>query len=265
MKDMILNIFRCREFIISCVRREFQEKYTGSVLGVLWTVFQPLAMIVVYTVVFSSVMRNKLHGMEMLPFAYSIYLCSGVVAWNLFNDTLNSCVNVFLNNANVMKKVSFPRICLPVISVCSAMLNFLIGYGLFLGFLLLVGYFPWQVFLFVIPVLLVQTLFTATLGIGLGVLNVFFRDVGQMLTVILQFWFWFTPVVYPASIIPERLQSLMYLNPMYSLIHAYQEIFVYQRIPSLLPVVAVAVLSLLLGAWALQLFRKHVGEMVDEL
>ena len=164
-----------------------------------------------------------------------------------------------------MKKVSFPRICLPVISVCSAMLNFLIGYGLFLGFLLLVGYFPWQVFLFVIPVLLVQTLFTATLGIGLGVLNVFFRDVGQMLTVILQFWFWFTPVVYPASIIPERLQSLMYLNPMYSLIHAYQEIFVYQRIPSLLPVVAVAVLSLLLGAWALQLFRKHVGEMVDEL
>lgn len=262
---MLANIWQYRQFIYSCVKREFQSKYTGSVLGVMWTIFQPLAMIIVYTVVFSSVMRNKLHGMEMLPFAYSIYLCSGVLAWNLFNDTLNSCVNVFLNNANVMKKVSFPRICLPVISVSSAMVNFIIGFVLFLTFLLIVDYFPWRVFILVLPVLMIQTLFTVTLGIGLGVLNVFFRDVGQMLTVVLQFWFWFTPVVYPSSIVPEALQSIMFLNPMYPLIHAYQDIFVYQRIPSLLPIIAVAGFSLLIGIWALRLFRRHVGEMVDEL
>lgn len=262
---MAENLWKYREFILSCVKRDFKSRYTGSVLGVLWSVFQPLAMILVYTVIFSQVMKSKLSGMEAVPFAYSIYLCAGVLNWNLFQDMLFGCVNVFLNNANLMKKVSFPRICLPAIAVSNSLLNYIIGFSLFLVFMLLIGKFPWSTFLFVLLGLLVQITFTVGLGIGLGVLNVFFRDIGQMLNVVLQFWFWFTPVVYPLKIVPERLAWLMELNPMYHIVSVYQSVFVYNQVPQLGKLAAVFILSLLLGAWSLRIYRKHVGELVDEL
>lgn len=262
---MLANIWQYRQFIYSCVKREFQSRYTGSMLGILWTVFQPLAMILVYTVVFSEVMKSKLQGMEMMQFAYSIYLCSGVLTWNLYQETLNSCVNVFLSNGNLMKKVSFPRICLPVITMLSALSNFIVGFLLFLLFLLIVGHLPWMLMPLFFVVLLVQTLFAVTMGIGLGVLNVFFRDVGQMLNVVLQFWFWFTPVVYPVTIIPEHLRWLMDFNPMYHIVHGYQDIFVYHQCPDFASIGVVFALSLLIGVWALRLYRNHVGELVDEL
>ena len=264
MLQMLRNIWFYRQFIYSCVKREFQERYTGSVLGVLWAVFQPLTMIFVYTVIFSQVMKSKLAGMESIPYAYSIYLCTGLLTWNLFNETLMGCVNVFFKNANLMKKVSFPRICLPVITVLSALVNFAIGFGLFLVFLLLLGRMPWTAPLFFV-VLFIQILFTVTLGVGFGVLNVFFRDVGQLLNVVLQLWFWFTPVVYPISIIPEYLRWLMYLNPMYYLTTSYQQIFVYNQLPSFSYLAFMLLLSALIGVAAMHLYQKHVGELVDEL
>ena len=262
---MLANIWQYRQFIYSCVKREFQLRYTGSMLGVLWAVFQPLAMILVYTLVFSEIMRSKLQGMEMMQFAYSIYLCAGVLTWGLFAETLNGCVNVFLANGNLMKKVAFPRICLPMIAMLSALSNFVVGFVLFLIFLILVGYFPWTVGILFLPVLAIQILFSVTLGIGLGVLNVFFRDVGQMLNVVLQFWFWFTPVVYPVGIIPEKLRDFFVFNPMYHIISAYQSIFVYHQCPKFLGLGIMLLLSIVIGIWALRIYRNHVGEMVDEL
>lgn len=262
---MLENIWHYREFILSCVKRDFKMRYTGSMLGVLWAVFQPLAMILVYTVIFSQVMKSKLSGMETVPYAYSIYLCAGVLTWGLFQEMLFGCVNVFLVNANLMKKVSFPRICLPVITVSSAFVNFIIGFLLFCAFMVLIGKFPWGTSPFLLVVLAVQILLTVGMGIGLGVLNVFFRDIGQMLNVVLQFWFWFTPVVYPLQIVPEEFVWLMNLNPMYHIIAAYQAVFVYNSVPNMVGLGGVLLFSLLLSGWSLHLYRKHVGELVDEL
>ncbi|SEH25234.1 ABC transporter permease [Selenomonas sp. KH1T6] len=262
---MLENIWHYRQFIYSCVKRDFKARYTGSMLGVLWTVFQPLAMILVYTLIFSQVMRSKLAGMESVPYSYSIYLCAGVLTWGMFQEMLFGCINVFFSNANLMKKVSFPRICLPAITVCSSFLNFIIGFVIFCIFMLIIGKFPWSVAPLLLLVLAVQVLFTVGLGIGLGVLNVFFRDIGQMMGVILQFWFWFTPVVYPLTIVPKQFVWLMNLNPMYHVISAYQSIFVYGRLPDLIGLFGVLAFSLLLSAWSLHLYRKHVGELVDEL
>lgn len=262
---MFLNLWQYRQFIYSCVKRDFKAKYTGSVLGILWTVFQPLAMIFVYTVIFSKVMQNKLQGMEMLQFAYSIYLCSGILTWNLFQETLNSCINVFIYNGNLMKKVSFPRICLPAIAMFNALTNFIVGFFLFLLFLLLIRQLPFSLMPCFFVVIIVQCFFSVSIGVGLGVLNVFFRDIGQMINVVLQFWFWFTPIVYLPTIVPERLRFFLYLNPMYHIIAAYQNIFVYHKIPNLFFVFCVFLLSLIIGIWALGLYRKHVGELVDEL
>jgi lipopolysaccharide transport system permease protein len=261
---LLRTIWSYRGFISGSVKREFQSRYRNSLLGAAWTVLNPLAMIIVYTVIFSQVMRAKMPGVDS-HFAYSIYLCAGVLTWGLFSEIVGRAQNVFLEHANLIKKVSFPRICLPVIVVLNALINFSIIFGLFVLFLLLSGSFPGISIIAMLPVLMIQIVFSIGLGITVGVLNVFFRDVGQFFAVLLQFWFWFTPVVYPASILPAWAQPYIKLNPMVPLIAAYQDIFVHGKWPHWDSLVAPAILAALLCMLGMRLFRRRVGEIVDEL
>jgi lipopolysaccharide transport system permease protein len=261
---MLRSIWSYRGFISGSVKREFQSRYRNSLLGAAWTVLNPLAMIVVYTVIFSQVMKTRLPGVDS-GFAYSIYLCAGMLTWGLFAEIVGRAQNVFLEHANLIKKISFPRICLPVIVVLNASVNFAIIFGLFVLFLLFSGTFPGVSFIAVFPVLAIQITFAIGLGISVGVLNVFFRDVGQFFAVLLQFWFWFTPVVYPASILPSSVQPYLQWNPMVPLVSAYQDVLVHGKWPQWSELWIPAALALLLCAVGIRLFRKRVGEIVDEL
>jgi len=258
------SVWAFRGFVLGSVRREYQVRYRGTMLGIAWTVLQPLAMILVYTVVFSQVMKTKLYGIES-DFAYSIHLCAGVITWGLFAEIIQRSQSVFIDNANLIKKLSFPRLTLPVIVVATALLNFSIVFGLFLIFLLITGNFPGLVILATLPLLAVQVLFAAALGVTLGVLNVFFRDASQLSGLLLQFWFWATPIVYPASILPEWLKPWMNLNPMYHLVLGYQNIFVAGKAPNWLSLALLTLVAMGLAIYAISLFRRHAGEIVDEL
>ena len=176
-----------RGFVLESVKREFQSQYTNTALGALWAIIKPLSMVFVYTIIFSQIMQAKLPGVTS-QFAYSVYLCAGVLTWGLFAETVGKLQNVFLENSNLLKKINFPRLCLPVIVVVNQSLNFIIIFGLFTIFLAVMGQFPGVVYLWLIPLLLLQTAFAVGLGVTLGVLNVFFRDIGQFFTVALQFW-----------------------------------------------------------------------------
>lgn len=253
-----------RGFVFGNVKREFQIKYQNSLLGAAWTVINPLAMIMVYTLIFSQVMKAKLPGVDS-TFAYSIYLCAGVLTWGLFAEIVGRGQNVFIESANLLKKINFPRLCLPVTVVANALLNFLIIFGIFTLFLIVVGSFPGGVYFYIIPLLLILTIFAIGLGITLGVLNVFFRDVGQFFGIFIQFWFWFTPIVYPITIIPEQFRGMMALNPMAGLISGFQRILVNGEMPDWQAVIPALVLGLVLCLIGMALFRKHAGEMVDEL
>lgn len=261
---MLRGIWNYRGFVLGSVKREFQSKYGNAMLGAAWTVLSPLAMIVVYTVIFAQVMHSRLAGSDS-SFAYSIYLCAGVLTWGLFAEITARAQNMFLEQANLLKKISFPRICLPIIVVMNASLNFAIIFGLFTLFLLISGNFPGWVFLAIIPVLLLQIAFAIGLGMVLGVLNVFFRDVGQFFTIFIQFWFWFTPVVYPASILPPEVRGLLVWNPVAPMIQSYQTILVNGRAPAWGSLWFPLVLAILLCMLGLHLFRRRAGEMVDEL
>jgi len=261
---MLRAVVAYRGFILGSVKREFQSKYRNSLLGALWTVLNPLAMIVVYTVIFAQVMQAKLPGVTS-TFGYSIYLCAGVLTWGLFSEICGRGQNVFLDNANLLKKLSFPRLCLPIVMVLSATLNFAIIFLLFTLFLVLSGNFPGWVFLAVFPVLVLQVIFATGLGMTLGVLNVFFRDVGQLFGILLQFWFWFTPIVYPLNVVHEEIRGVIALNPMTPLITAYQGILVSGLWPDWATLIPTGLLGLLLCLLGMQLFRKRAGEMVDEL
>lgn len=262
---MVRAMWAFRGFVISSVLREFNGKYRESMLGSLWAVANPLVMITVYAVVFGQLMRPTLAGQENRPFAFSIYLCAGVITWNLFAEMLGRLNNVFLDYGNLIKKASFPRICLPMIVALSALLNFTIVFGLYLLFLGMVGQWPGLPALAVLPLLVLQVLFALGLGILLGTLNVFFRDVGQLTGVILQFWFWLTPIIYTVSSLPVMAQKLISFNPLSPMIGAYQTIFLMRQWPdwaSLWPLTLLTFILLFLGG---RFFLSRAGEMVDEL
>ncbi len=261
---MLMPLWAYRGFILGSVKREFQSKYRNSMLGAAWTVINPLAMIVVYTVIFAQVMRARLPGTDS-TFAYSIYLCAGVLTWGLFAEITGRAQNIFLEHANLLKKLSFPRLCLPIVVILNAMLNFFIIFGLFSIFLLITGNFPGWAYLALIPLLAIQIAFAIGLGITLGVLNVFFRDVGQLFGVILQFWFWLTPIIYSVTLLPESMRSIMAYNPMAGLVAAYQTILVNGQWPQWQSLWLVTLLAVLLCLLGMRLFRIHSGEMVDEL
>jgi lipopolysaccharide transport system permease protein len=149
--------------------------------------------------------------------------------------------------------------------VANASVNFAIILGLFTLFLLISGTFSGWVYFAIFPLLALHILFAIGLGITFGVLNVFFRDVGKAMGVILWFWFWLTPIVYPITVLPESGQAMMAYNPMMHLIGAYQDILARGVMPdwsSLWSIAALAVFFCIIG---LRLFRKHAGDMVDEL
>ena len=246
------------------VKREFQLKYQNSLLGVAWIVLNPLAMILVFTVIFSEVMKTRLPGTET-AYAYSIYLCAGMLTWNLFSEIIGRSQTVFLDHASLLKKVNFPKICLPIIIVLGAFLNFLIIFSLFTVFLIISGNFPGIVYFALIPLLIIEILFSISLGIIMGVLNVFFRDIGQFMGVVLQFWFWLTPIVYVKTVLSESAELIMRLNPLTSLIGAYQTVFTTGEWPNWISLVPLIALSFVLFILGLSLFRKRSSEMVDEI
>jgi lipopolysaccharide transport system permease protein len=265
MLPIFKSLWTYRGFIMGSVKREFQSKYRNSLLGAAWTVFNPLSMIIVYTMIFTKVMHSRLATNIDNEFAYSIFLCAGVLTWGLFAEISGRAQNTFLEHANLLKKLSFPRLCLPVIVVANALLNFAIVFGLFSIFLLISGNFPGLVYLALIPVLAILVAFAIGLGISLGVLNVFFRDVGQFFGIFIQFWFWFTPIVYPITILPESVRTILSYNPMTNLIGAFQDILVTHQWPAWQGLLPVTLLAIAMCALGMRLFRKHSGEMVDEL
>lgn len=264
LNSLLDGVLRYRGFIADSIKRDFQSRYQNSFLGALWLILQPVAIIVVYTVIFAELMHTRfadIHG----PFAYSIFLCSGILTWGLFTETLNNLVQVFITYANILKKLSFPRICLPIIIACSTMINFCIIFSLFMIFLIVSGNFPGWIILEMIPVLIIQMTFTLGLGIILGIMNVFIRDIEQFVRILLQFWFWFTPIVYVSKTLPESVRGLLKLNPMTSIISSYQNIFLFHNSPAWWGLLPVAVISLLLIVMGGRMFKKHSADILDEL
>lgn len=262
--EMLKSLWAYRGFMLGSVRREFHARYRNSLLGATWAILNPLALIAVYTLIFSQVMRARLPGIEG-RFGYSIYLCAGLLSWGYFAEVTTRGQNMFIENANLLKKMRFPRLCLPMIGLASASLNFTIVFGLLCAFLLLSGSFPGWPILAVLPVLAIAVTLALGLGMTLGVLNVFFRDVGQAFGILLQFWFWLTPIVYPASILPPAVQPWLALNPLASVIAAMQGILAARQWPDWASLWPAALLGLALCALGLQLYRRQAGDMVDEL
>lgn len=261
---MLRDVWAFRDFVAANVKRDFHLKYRNTQFGFLWTILQPLSMILIYTLVFAAIMKPSLPG-HSSRFAYSIYLCAGVLTWNFFSELLGRSVNIFVNHANTLKKVNFPKLCLPLIQVFSCLIDYAIVMALFLAFLLLSGNFPGLPVVAAIPVMVIVCAFSTGLGVLLGTINVFYRDVGQTIGIVLQFWFWLTPIVYATKTLPPYAAAFLSWNPMWPLIDAMHIIFLDGRFPDWRSFIYPGILSAALVYLGIYAFWKLGGEIVDEL
>lgn len=209
-------------------------------------------------------MQHKVPGLSS-SLSYSIYLCTGIFTWGLFNEIILRTQNIFVENANILKKISFPRHCLPVIVVLNAIVNFLIVFGLFTIFLILSNNLPGISYIAVVPLIIILIGLAYGIGFILGMLNVFFRDVNQFFAVIMQFWFWLTPIVYPISSLSPKAQSLMSLNPMTVIINGFQTSIVSKNWPDWYSLLYPACLALLFSILATRIFHTQATNIMDEL
>jgi lipopolysaccharide transport system permease protein len=261
---MVRSLWSYRGFVRASVTREMRLRYAGSALGALWQVLSPLAMIAIYTIVFSSLMRARLPGIDD-AYGYTIYVCSGLLAWNMFSEILLRSQTMFIENANLLKKASFPRTCIPAIVVTGSLANAAIVYGVFLAVLAAAGRWPGvAIVAMIVPIALLAVLGLAV-GVCLGILHVFFRDVGQVFGIVLQVWFWLTPIVYPLHVIPDEFAAWIAANPLTPIMQALQAIFLEHTWPPWQALAYPAVLASALALASAVAFRHQSPWIVDEL
>jgi len=261
---MIRSLWQYRHFVLSSIRNELIRRFVRSKLGGMWILINPLAQVAIYALILSNVLAAKLPGITS-KYAYAIYLMAGLLAWTLFNEIITRCLNLFIEQANLMKKMRFPRITLPSIVLGSCLLNNVLLFVAMSGVFVLLGHRFNLTILLIIPLTIIVAVLALGFGLILGVINVFLRDIGQVTPIILQVWFWFTPILYPENIIPESYRYLLNLNPIYPLINAYHQVVVFGNLPQWKGIAVVSIVALILLLLSLFLFRRANAEMVDVL
>jgi lipopolysaccharide transport system permease protein len=224
---MIYNLqqlVRYRALIQSLVARELKARYRGSVLGFFWSFINPLLLLLIYTFVFSVVLPRPVDVDN-----YALYLFCGLLPWTWFTASLTDAANSLLAGGNLIKKVLFPAEVLPIVSVLANMMHFFFGLPILLAFLL---YYQQPLsageLLWFPIVVLVQLLLTLGIGLFLSALTVHFRDIKDLLSNLLTFWFFATPIIYEMSLVPEGGRKFLNLNPFTHLAISYQEILYYE-------------------------------------
>ena len=261
---MISALWRYRHFIIASILGELRRRFARSRIGLVWSVLHPLAQATIFAVVLAEIISAKLPGVNNKG-AYPIYLMSGMAAWGLFSEILGRCLTVFSDYAGPMKKIAFPRICLPVIVFGVALLNHILLLAAIIVVYLFFGHYPGMTWLALPLGIMLVSMFAFGLGVILGTLNVFSRDVGQIVSVVLQLWFWLTPVVYTKAALPAYLRDIIVLNPMTGLVGIFQDIMLFNRFPDLTTLVVPGICAAGFFALAFVLFRRASSELVDVL
>jgi len=264
MKAMLLAVWSYRHFILGSIKNEFATRFARSRLGGAWMILHPLAQVAIYALVLSAVLAAKLPGIDN-QYAFAIYLMAGMLSWSLFVEVFGRCLNVFIDNGNLLKKMAFPRMALPLIVTGSALLTNLLLFAAIIVIFGLLGHLPTLHILWLPALMLITLSLAVGLGLSLGIINVFMRDIGQIMPIVLQFWFWLTPVVYTIQMLPENYREAFLLNPMTGVVMAYQNILVYDKAPDLNLLTYPILLGLASLALALFLYRRAGEDMADVL
>ncbi|HRY29847.1 MAG TPA: ABC transporter permease [Elusimicrobiota bacterium] len=262
--NLLRRLLQNRYMIQNMVVRDIRARYVGSFLGLFWTLIHPLSQLVIYYFVFAVVLKVRL-GPEFGGTHFAVWLIAGLLPWMLFAEVVGRSPNALMEQAGLIKKTVFPSEILPFCHLSAALVNH------FIALILLVTYISFfdagltARMSLLAPYLIFMGLFAVGLSWFLSSLNVFLRDVGQVLGVALQIWFYLTPVIYPQNAIPSKYLFWLKLNPMYHAVDGYRMALLGRVLPDtagLLFLIASALSAFLIGGL---LFKKLKPSFADVL
>jgi lipopolysaccharide transport system permease protein len=271
--DNLRQLIKCRVLIQNLVSRELKARYRGTVLGFLWSFVNPLLLMTVYTVVFGFIIKPRDPAFNNNPIIYALYLFCGVLPWTWFSSSSIESANILMIQGNLIKKVLFPAEVLPAVVVTSNFINFLYGLPILLAVKAAIALsvpgapgFTWAVLQLPL-VILVQFIFSLGFGFLLAALTVHFRDIKDILSNVLTFWFFGTPIVYTLKLVKDEpaIRTLLNLNPMTHVVSGYHSCLFYGDFihwKRLGVTLAAAVLLLAVGMYVFDKLRDSFPEEV---
>lgn len=257
MLERIKEVYAYREMIFSLVKRDLRGRYKGSVLGFFWTFLNPLLQLVVYTVVFSVIMRMNIKD-------YYLFLFVALVPWIFFSTSITGGAGCIVAQQDMVKKIYFPREVLPISFVTSQFVNMILSFSV-IFIVLLVARYPVNILaILCLPVImLVEYILALGITMMVSAVTVYLRDVEYLLGIITMAWQFLTPVMYAVDFVPEELRGIFYLNPMTPVIVSYRDILYYGRIPqleTLLSAVIIGIIMLIAGWCVFFYLQKRFAE-----
>jgi lipopolysaccharide transport system permease protein len=252
------ELWEFRELLYFLVWRDVKVRYKQTALGAAWAILQPLLTMLIFTLVFSHFAKMPSDGVP-----YPIFSYAGLIPWTYFAKSLNQSTLSVAGNANLITKVYFPRLLLPVCANLSGLIDFGVSFVFLLGLMIWYGIVPnWAVL--ALPFFLILTLLTAlSVSLWLSVINVRYRDVGQAIPFLIQIWLFASPVAYPLSVVPERWRLLYSLNPMTGVVEGFRWALLGNAMPDALPMTIslAVVIALLFGG--ILFFRRMEETFAD--
>lgn len=255
MKHTILLAF-------SFAKRDFKERYVGTGLGQVWYILSPIITIFIYTVIFSDFMKMKLDIVDN-SYSYSIYLVPGLLAWTSFSTIIMRLNGSLLEKANLIKKINVPAFVYQLSIIITEFGILILSYFLALIFLLLVNQPITVTFFYLIPILFLQTLFAFSLGVIFSLFTPFFKDLREAVPIIVQLWFWMTPIIYMKEMIAGKYPVLLTINPFFYFVQIYQDIFLYSKAPSFEALFSILLITFIPLVFAAYLYKKMIGTIKD--
>lgn len=240
MLSNFVKLFKYRELLFSLTRKELKVKYRGSILGFFWSLLNPILTMLVYSFVFSIVMRLGIKD-------YAIFLLCALLPFNFLSNSVNYGASSIVANGNLINKIYFPREIIPLSIVLANLINFLFELcALFLA-LAFLGY-KFYIYIYLLPILIVVQFFlVAGATLIVSSLNVFFRDLQHLITIIMMIWFFGTPIIYPIELVPVNFQFILKANPMTVFSILYRNIFYYVNYPESLHFPSLKVILVCIG------------------
>ena len=225
MSTYIHNFLLYKDLLKELVRRDVKTKYRRSVLGILWSVLNPLGMMIIMSIVFSHVFRANIEN-------FPVYLMCGQLIFNFFNEASTIAMSAILGNASLIKKVYVPKYLFPVSKVCSCFVNLVTSFIALVIVIIATGTpLSWTVILVVLPVLYVF-LFSLGMGLLLSALVVTFRDLQHLYGVLITAWLYLTPIFYPIDMLPDWVKHIVHMNPIANIIEMFRDVVMYGIVPS---------------------------------
>jgi lipopolysaccharide transport system permease protein len=211
------DLWEYRELLYFLTWRDIKVRYKQTLLGAAWAIIQPFFTMVVFSLFF-----GKLAGVPSDGIPYPLFSFAALVPWTFFAYSLNQSANSLVGNANLIQKVYFPRLVIPVSSVLSGGVDFFLAFGVLLGMMLFYGFWPGWEILWLLPLLLLILVTALSVGLWLAALNVEYRDVRYTVPFLTQFWLFATPIAYPSSLLPEPWRTLYGINPMAGVVEGFR-------------------------------------------